>query len=130
MTPEHKSSSRRTLLVGLAASLAFSWSAVAQTGAPSDRKGASMRLRCAFADQEFSATLEDNPSARDLLSMAPLDLSIDDYATIEKITYLPRKLTEEGSGTFGSEQPGDLCDYALPGVISLSSMPVTAGREA
>ena len=71
-----------------------------------------MRLRFAFADQEFTATLEDNPSARDLLSMVPLDLIIDDYATNEKIAYLPRKLTEEGSAAFGNERPGDLCYYA------------------
>lgn len=71
-----------------------------------------MRLRFAFADQEFTATLEDNPSARDLFSMVPLDLTIDDYSTNEKIAYLPRKLTEEGSGAFGDERPGDLCYYA------------------
>lgn len=57
-----------------------------------------MRLRFAFTDQAFTATLEDNPSARDLFNMEPLDLTIDDYATNEKIACLPRKLTEEGSG--------------------------------
>jgi hypothetical protein len=31
-----------------------------------------------------TATLYDNPSARDLASMLPLDLSIDDYSTNEK----------------------------------------------
>ena len=41
-----------------------------------------------------------------------LDLTIDDYSTNEKITYLPHKLSEEGSGAFGGEQPGDLCYYA------------------
>lgn len=71
-----------------------------------------MRLRFAFADQEFTATLEDNPSSRHLFSLMPLDLTIDDYSTNEKITYLPRKLSEEGSGAFGGEQPGDLCYYA------------------
>lgn len=71
-----------------------------------------MRLRFAFADQDLTATLEDNPSARDLFSMPPLSLTIDDYANNEKIAYLPRKLTEAGSGAFGSERPGDLCYYA------------------
>lgn len=71
-----------------------------------------MRLRFAFADQEFIATLEDNPSARDLFSMVPLDLTIDDYATNEKIAYLPRKLTEDGSGRFDNEAVGDLCYYS------------------
>ncbi len=71
-----------------------------------------MRIRCAFGGQSFTATLFDNPSARDFASMLPLDLSIDDYSTNEKIAYLPRKLTEDGSTPFSGEQPGDLCYYA------------------
>lgn len=78
-----------------------------------------MRLRFAFADQEFIATLEDNPSARDLFSMVPLDLTIDDYATNEKIAYLPRKLTEDGSGRFDNEAVGDLCYYSPWGNIAM-----------
>lgn len=64
-----------------------------------------MRVRLTFADQDFTATLEDNPSARDLMTMLPLDLTIDDYSTNEKIAYLPRKLTEEGSRRFENEAP-------------------------
>lgn len=78
-----------------------------------------MRLRLTFADQNFMATLEGNPSARDLFSMLPLDLTVDDYATNEKIAYLPRKLTEEGSGRFGNEAVGDLCYYAPWGNLAM-----------
>lgn len=78
-----------------------------------------MRLRLTFADQDFMAMLEDNPSARDLVSILPLDLTIDDYSTNEKIAYLPRKLTEEGSGRFGGEAAGDLCYYAPWGNLAM-----------
>jgi hypothetical protein len=78
-----------------------------------------MRLRFAFADQDFTATLEDNPSARDLVSMLPLALKITDYSINEKIAYLPRKLTEDGSGRFGRAAPGDLCYYAPWGNLAL-----------
>ena len=71
-----------------------------------------MRIRCEFGGQSFTATLLDNPSARDFASMLPLDISIEDYSTNEKIAYLPRKLTEDGSGPFSGERPGDLCYYA------------------
>jgi hypothetical protein len=71
-----------------------------------------MRIRCTFNGLAFTATLFDTPSARDFASMLPLDLSIEDYSTNEKIAYLPRKLTEEGSGPFSNEAPGDLCYYA------------------
>jgi hypothetical protein len=71
-----------------------------------------MQIRCAFAGQSFTATLLDTPSARDFASMLPLDISIEDYSTNEKIAYLPRKLTEDGSGPFSGDRPGDLCHYA------------------
>ena len=71
-----------------------------------------MKIRIAFNNRDFTASLHDNPSARDLASMLPLDLTIDDYSTNEKIAFLPRKLTGEGSGPFTNEAPGDLCYYA------------------
>jgi len=71
-----------------------------------------MRIQIAFSDHGFTASLYDNPSAHDFASMLPLDLTIDNYANNEKIAYLPRKLTEEGSGPFANEASGDLCYYA------------------
>lgn len=71
-----------------------------------------MKIEFAFSNHAFTASLYDNPSARDFASMLPLDLTIDNYANNEKIAYLPRKLTEEGSGPFTNEAPGDLCYYA------------------
>ena len=82
-----------------------------------------MRLRFTFAGQDFTATLQDNPSARDLFSMLPLDLTISDYSTNEKIAYLPCKLTEEGSGQFVNEAVGDLCYYAPWGNLALLYAP-------
>jgi hypothetical protein len=83
----------------------------AQDAAP-DQDETSMKIRIEFNGASMTATLYDNPSARDFASMLPLDLTIDDYSTNEKIAYLPRELTEEGSGPFDNEQPGDLAYYA------------------
>jgi hypothetical protein len=82
-------------------------------------KAQPMHLRLTFADQEFTATLDDNPSARDLIAMLPLNLTISDYSTNEKIAYLPRKLTEEGSGQFENEAPGDICYFAPWGNLAM-----------
>ncbi|MBR0707135.1 MFS transporter [Bradyrhizobium liaoningense] len=71
-----------------------------------------MQIRCAFDRHSFTATLLDIPPARDLVALLPLDLAIEDYSTNEKIAYLPRKLTENGSGPFTDEAPGDLCYFA------------------
>ena len=83
----------------------------AQDAAPNQDE-TSMKIRIEFNGASMTATLYDNPSARDFASMLPLDLTIDDYSNNEKIAYLPRKLTEEGSGPFGNEAPGDLAYYA------------------
>lgn len=71
-----------------------------------------MQIRFRFHTHDFTATLEGNPSARDLMSMLPLALTIEDYSTNEKIAYLPRKLTERGAAPFASEAVGDLAYYA------------------
>jgi len=91
-----------------------------------------MRIRMTFEVRTMTATLYDNPSARDYFFMLPLHLTIRDYSSNEKIAYLPRKLTEKGSGPFGDERPYDLCyfmpwgnlamffgDYRHPGLIRL-----------
>jgi hypothetical protein len=71
-----------------------------------------MQIECAFDAHVFTATLEGNPAARDLLAMLPLGLTIEDYSNNEKIAYLPRKLSERGAAPFGGEAVGDLCYYA------------------
>ncbi|MDX8454642.1 cyclophilin-like fold protein [Mesorhizobium sp. VK9D] len=99
---------------------------------PASQEPAQMKIKMTFGDHAMTATLYDNPSARDFFSMLPLHLTIDDYSSNEKIAYLPRKLTEEGSGPFSNEQPYDLCyfmpwgnlamfyaDYRHPGLIRL-----------
>lgn len=124
--------SRRTLLAALAVA-ALPRAAASQEGkAPASQEPTDMKIRMTFNGRTMTATLYDNPSARDFFSMLPLDLNIEDYAHNEKIAYLPRKLTEEGSGPFANEQPYDLCyfmpwgnlamfyeDYRHPGLIRL-----------
>lgn len=105
---------RRVLLGTALAGAAVPRLALAQTG-PRSTTGQgekTMTIRIAFNGVNFTATLYDNPSARDFISLLPLDLTISDYANNEKIAYLPRKLTEQGSGPFTNEAPGDFCYYA------------------
>ena len=86
--------------------------ALAQTaeGLNTGQEKTIMKIRIAFDGHDFTATLYDNPSARDLASPCFRSISPSaDYANNEKIAYLPRKLTDEGSGPFANELPGDLC---------------------
>lgn len=98
----------RRVLLGAMLTMATSRLAFADA----NQSSAKMRIEISFGDHVFPASLHGNPSAWDLLSLLPLDLTIEDYSNNEKIAYLPRKLTEEGSGSFGNEAPGDLCYYA------------------
>jgi hypothetical protein len=77
-----------------------------------------MQIQCAFANHRFTVTLENNPTARDLASLLPLDLTIEDYSTNEKIARLPRKLSEDASTPFLNEMPGDLAYYAPRGNLA------------
>lgn len=104
--------SRRGILAGAAAGLALP--SLLRAG-----DDTAMRLRLIFADQDFAVTLEDNASARDLVAMLPLDLSISDYSTNEKIARLPRRLAGDGATGFDDEAVGDLCYYAPWGNLAM-----------
>ncbi|WP_149802161.1 cyclophilin-like fold protein [Mesorhizobium sp. NFR06] len=125
--------SRRAVLCAALATAVPPGAANSQEGRdPASQEPIDMRISMTFEGRTMTATLYDNPSARDFLSMLPLHLTIKDYGNNEKIAYLPRKLTEKGSGPFGDEQPYDLCyfmpwgnlamfygDYRHPGLIRL-----------
>lgn len=76
-----------------------------------------MKIAIEFDGQRLPATLFDNPSSREFATLLPLDLTLEDYASVEKIAYLPRKLTTEGSGPFDGEAIGDIAYYAPWGNI-------------
>jgi len=70
-------------------------------------------LRFSAGPDKVDVTIEqDNPTVRDLLSMLPLTLKLEEFAGREKIGYLPRKLAIAGSP--GSDpEDGDLI-YFVP----------------
>ncbi len=53
-----------------------------------------MKIHFVFDDRTVTATLNDSPSARDFVAILPLTLELEDYASTEKIAYLPSKLTK------------------------------------
>ncbi|CAN7326506.1 cyclophilin-like fold protein [Devosia sp. LjRoot3] len=112
--------SRRALLGGALAAAALPGLAHAQNNAaPNNQEPTDMRVRFTFNDLTMMATLYDSPASRDFYAMLPLDLTIENFGPNEKIAYLPHKLTEEGSGPFGNEQPYDLCYYMPWGNLAM-----------
>jgi NAD(P)-dependent dehydrogenase (short-subunit alcohol dehydrogenase family) len=85
---------------------------------PEPDRGAT-RVRFTVGDAEIIVRIADNPTSRDFVSMLPLTLEFDDFNAMEKISYLPRELTTEGS-TGRAPANGDLI-YFVPWGTSASS---------
>jgi hypothetical protein len=63
--------------------------------------------------------MRDNPTSKDFLSLLPLSLTFEDYATTEKISYLPRVLSLEGAPSGNDPDLGDLTLYAPWGNLAI-----------
>ena len=101
--------SRRAVLAGAAATLMI----------PAVARAQPMRMRVRFDDQQVTYQLFDNPTTRDLVSMLPAELEIEDFSNNEKIVHLPRRLDEGGFEPFSDETPGDLCYFLGWGNLAL-----------
>ncbi|WP_243613229.1 cyclophilin-like fold protein [Shimia aestuarii] len=77
-----------------------------------EKSEGAMRIACRFADQMFHIGLAQTPVGEALMAQLPLDLTIEDYGSNEKIAYLPQKLSGAVSEPFGNEAPGDFCYFA------------------
>ena len=78
-----------------------------------------MKIVLTVDGRSITATLEDNPTARDFVSLLPLTIVLEDYARTEKIAYLPRKLTKEGAPAGIDPSVGDITYYAPWGNLAL-----------
>lgn len=77
------------------------------------------KLKISFSDTELTATLFDNPTSRDLISMLPITTQLEDYANNEKIFYPERKLTKDGAPGGYDPSKGDITYYAPWGDVAI-----------
>ena len=78
--------------------------------APPSPDSGETRVRFTVGDVQILLLITDNPTSRDFVSTLPLTLEFQEFAGNEKISYLPRELTTEGSP--GTEPvTGDLIYY-------------------
>ena len=78
-----------------------------------------MKIRLRIDGKALEGTLLDNATARDFLSLLPLTLTLEDYASTEKIGYLPRKLSTAGAPAGVDPAPGDIAYYAPWGNLAI-----------
>lgn len=78
-----------------------------------------MKIRLTVNGKTLSATLYDNPSARDFVAQLPLTLMFEDYAATEKVAYPPKKLSTAGAPAGFDPSAGDITYYAPWGNLAI-----------
>jgi hypothetical protein len=82
-----------------------------------------MKIRIDAEGRALSATLGDGEAARDFASLLPLVLTLEDYASTEKVAGLPRKLSTTGEPPGTDAAVGDFSYYAPWGNLALFYRP-------
>jgi hypothetical protein len=84
-----------------------------------DEKVRKMKVRIAVEGIVITGTLVDTAASRDFASLLPLTLTLKDYASTEKISDLPRRLTIRGSPAGIDPSAGDITYYSPWGNLAL-----------
>jgi hypothetical protein len=71
-----------------------------------------MKIQMELEGKSITATLDDNATARDFVSLLPLTLTLRDYEATEKISDLPKKLSTESAPAGSDPSVGDLTYYS------------------
>jgi hypothetical protein len=107
----------RTMPTVLSAAIAFAFLAVGLK--PLAAETNSMQIRIKTDGTELTATLIDNSTSRDFVSLLPLNLTLQDYGETEKISYLARKLSTEGAPPGSDPSVGDISYFAPWGNLAI-----------
>jgi hypothetical protein len=78
-----------------------------------------MKIRLSAGNTVLTATMLDNETSRDFMSLLPLTVTFKDYAGTEKITYLPGRLSTKGAPAGTNPSVGDIAYYAPWGNIAI-----------
>ena len=98
--------------LGLMSAMALSYAAVADENTMT-KDGDSMKIIVKVGDKALTATLIDSKTAKDLVSLLPLTLTMNDLFGREKFGHLPRPISTDGKRTHTYEV-GDIA-YWSPG---------------
>lgn len=85
----------------------------------SKRQESAMKIHINVEGTIVTATLVDNETSRDFVSLLPLTLTLKDYAETEKISDLPRRLSTKGAPAGSKPSTGDITYYAPWGNLAI-----------
>ena len=78
-----------------------------------------MNIRISSDGRAITATLADNATSREFVALLPLTLEVEDYASTEKIAYLPKRLSTDGAPAAMTPRKGDLTYYEPWGNLAI-----------
>jgi hypothetical protein len=78
-----------------------------------------MKIRIDISGDPITATLDNNASSRDFVKQLPMKLTLEDYASTEKISDLPKPLSTQGSPAGFTPLAGDVAFYAPWGNLAI-----------
>ena len=78
-----------------------------------------MKIRIEIEGRSVIATLNGSEAAHDFASLLPLTMTLEDYASTEKIANLPRKLSTRGAPPGSEPDVGDIAYYAPWGNLAV-----------
>ncbi|WP_436868890.1 cyclophilin-like fold protein [Acinetobacter courvalinii] len=78
-----------------------------------------MKVKLIFEDQILYAILDDRAAAKSFYDLLPLELALNDYASTEKISDLPKKLDIHNEPKGYKPKVGDITYYAPWGNLAL-----------
>jgi len=76
-------------------------------------------IRIHVGDETLTATLDDSVTARSFAALLPLELTLSDYASTEKVANLPETLDTTGAPAAYAAKAGDLTYYAPWGNLAV-----------
>ena len=85
----------------------------------SSQQVGTMKIRIDVEGSRVTATLDDNETSRDFVSLLPLTLTLEDYSATEKISDLPKRLSTKGTPPGVDPSIGDIAYYAPWGNLAL-----------
>ncbi len=78
-----------------------------------------MKINIRMEGRSIPARLNDSKAAQDFVSLLPLSVTLQDYASTEKISDLPKRLSTEGVPPGFDPSAGDITYYAPWGNLAI-----------
>jgi hypothetical protein len=78
-----------------------------------------VKINIRIEDRVIPATLNSSKAAQDFASLLPLSLTLEDYASTEKISDLPKRLSTDGAPHGFDPSVGDIAYYAPWGNLAI-----------